>query len=150
LPTTTRRAFERLIGATAGGDRMTLTLALSYGGRQDIVDAARSLAVRARAGLVLPEEIDEAFFGKQLTTGPLPPVDLLIRTGGETRLSDFMLFEAAYAELLFVPTLWPDFVPAMLVDAVEDYSGRQRRFGSLAEPPPDAATIQAFDPYDQA
>jgi undecaprenyl diphosphate synthase len=148
LPTKTRRALENLIESTAGAARMKVTFALSYGGRQDIVDAARSLSVHARAGLVLPEEIDQAFFRKHLTTSSLPPVDLLIRTGGETRLSDFMLFEAAYAELLFLPTLWPDFVPATLHAAVAEYSRRQRRFGSWFEPPHHSGSVEAFDPFD--
>ncbi len=111
LPTVTRHAVEDLMAYTKDGDRMTLTLALSYGGRKDIVEAARTLAVRARAGLVLPEEIDERSLHLHMTTHALPDVDLLIRTGGETRVSDFLLFESAYAELLFLPIMWTDFKP---------------------------------------
>ena len=150
LPTVTRRAVEDLIAYTADGDRMTLTLALSYGGRQDIVEAARALAVRARAGLVLPEEIDESFFHREMTTRSLPDVDLLIRTGGETRVSDFLLFESAYAELLFLPIMWPDFTPQTLLDAVEMYSSRERRFGRTSEqvqvPPEGSSTFDPLDP----
>ena len=129
LPEATRRAVDDLIRYTADGDRMTLTLALSYGGRQDIVEAARALAVRARAGLVLPEEIDEHFFQREMSTRDLPDVDLLIRTGGESRLSDFLLYEAAYAELLFLPIMWPEFKPQTLLDAVAGFSKKERRFG---------------------
>lgn len=149
LPTVTRHAVEDLIRYTADGDRMTLTLALSYGGRQDLVDAARSLAVRARAGLVLPEEIDEAFFHQHMTTSSLPQVDLLIRTGGETRLSDFLLFEAAYAELLFLPIMWPDFRPETLLSAVDSYGQKERRFGMISEQVQGMLPMQAFDPLDR-
>ncbi|HLV20381.1 MAG TPA: polyprenyl diphosphate synthase [Polyangiaceae bacterium] len=155
LPTTTRHAVEDLIRYTADGDKMTLTLALSYGGRQDIVEAARALAVRARAGLVLPEEIDETFFHRQMTTHSLPEVDLLIRTGGETRLSDFLLYEAAYAELLFLPIMWPEFRPQTLLDAIAVYAGKERRFGLTSEQvtgTPDRILVssQGFDPIDRA
>lgn len=149
LPTVTRHAVEDLVRYTADGDRMTLTLALSYGGRQDLVDAARSLAVRARAGLVLPEEIDEAFFHSHMTTSSLPQVDLLIRTGGETRLSDFLLFEAAYAELLFLPLMWPDFRPETLHAAISAYSKKERRFGMISEQVEGRVPLQAFDPLDR-
>ncbi len=151
LPTVTRHAVEDLIAYTADGDRMTLTLALSYGGRQDIVEAARALAVRARAGLVLPEEIDERFFHREMTTHSLPDVDLLIRTGGESRLSDFLLFEAAYAELSFMPIMWPDFTPQTLLDAIEVYSQKERRFGRTSEQVAVAQSQgQAFDPAEPA
>ncbi|HYO95997.1 MAG TPA: polyprenyl diphosphate synthase, partial [Polyangiaceae bacterium] len=149
LPTVPRHAVEDLVRYTSDGDRMTLTLALSYGGRQDIVEAARSLAVRARAGLVLPEDIDETFFHKQMTTHDLPQVDLLIRTGGETRLSDFLLYEAAYAELLFLPIMWPDFRPETLLKAVESYAHKERRFGMISEQVQGMLPIQAFDPVDR-
>jgi undecaprenyl diphosphate synthase len=149
LPTVTRHAVEDLIRYTSDGDRMTLTLALSYGGRQDLVDAARSLAVRARAGLVLPEEIDESFFHRHMSTNALPQVDLLIRTGGETRLSDFLLFEAAYAELLFLPIMWPDFRPETLLAAVDSFAQKERRFGMISEQVQGTLPIQAFDPVDR-
>lgn len=149
MPTSTRHAVEDLVRYTADGDRMTLTLALSYGARQDIVEAARSLAVRARAGLVLPEEIDESFFHRQMTTHDLPQVDLLIRTGGETRLSDFLLFEAAFAELSFLPIMWPDFRPETLLQAIEAYGQKERRFGMISEQVQGRIPIQAFDPVDR-
>lgn len=147
LPTGTRQAVEDLMAYTADGERMTLSLALSYGGRQDIVEAARALAVRARAGLVLPEEIDDQALHREMTTSSLPDVDLLIRTGGEARLSDFLLFEAAYAELVFLPIMWPDFTPQTLVDCVASYGSKERRFGKTSAQV-QAATGRAFDPID--
>jgi undecaprenyl diphosphate synthase len=147
LPTVTRHAVEDLIAYTKDGERMTLTLALSYGGRKDLVEAARALAIKARAGLLLPEEIDERSLQLHMTTHAVPDVDLLIRTGGETRVSDFLLFESAYAELLFLPIMWPDFRPQSLIDAVEHYGKKERRFGLTSEQI--AKTVQAFDPFDQ-
>jgi undecaprenyl diphosphate synthase len=129
VPTKTRRAMERLVADTAGGTAMTLALALNYGGRRDMVNAMRALAVRARAGLVIPEEITEESLRAFLTTSPLPDPDLIIRTGGERRLSDFLLFECAYAELYFAEEFWPDFSEATLDDAITAFSRRQRRFG---------------------
>jgi undecaprenyl diphosphate synthase len=133
LCTPTRRAVERLVEDTAHGTRMTLALALSYGGRSDVVSAMRALAVRARAGLVIPEEITEESVRAYLTTSPLPDPDLVIRTGGEKRLSDFLLFESAYAELYFTETLWPDFDETILDDALATYARRQRRYGRTAD-----------------
>jgi undecaprenyl diphosphate synthase len=149
LPTATRHAVEDLIEYTRDGERMTLTLALSYGGRQDIVEAARSLAVRARAGLVLPEEIDETFFHRQMTTHSLPDVDLLIRTGGETRVSDFLLYESAYAELVFLPIMWPEFTAQTLLEAIDVYNGKERRFGKTSEQVQGVIVAHPFDPLDR-
>jgi undecaprenyl diphosphate synthase len=129
VPTRTRRAMERLCEDTAKGPRMTLALALSYGGRRDMVNALRALAIRARAGMVMPEEIDESSFRSFLTTSDLPDPDLIIRTGGEKRLSDFLLFESAYAELFFTETYWPDFTEATLDEALAAFARRQRRYG---------------------
>lgn len=129
LPTPTRRAVERLVSKTAPGEHMTLGLALSYGGRRDVVSAMRALAVRAAAGLIIPEEIDEASIRSFLATSAMPDPDLVIRTGGEQRLSDFLLFESAYAELFFSETLWPDFDEATLGAALAAYARRQRRYG---------------------
>jgi undecaprenyl diphosphate synthase len=147
LPVVARRAVEDAIAYTADCNEMTLTLALSYGGRRAVVDAARALAVRARAGLVLPEEIDEDFFHREMTTGTVPDVDLLIRTGGESRLSDFLLFEAAYAELVFLDIMWPDFNRDTLIDAINEFNSRERRFGrtsaQIRRPPG-----RTFDPLD--
>lgn len=129
LPPVTRAAVEDLIAYTADGDRLTLTLALSYGGRSDLVEAARRIAAQVKAGTIKPEEVDEALLRGEMTTRQLPDVDLLIRTGGESRISDFLLFEAAYAELLFVPEMWPEFGANQLRAAVEMFTRRQRRFG---------------------
>ena len=148
LPTVTRHAVEDLMTYTKDGERMVLTLALSYGGKKDIVEAARTLAIKARAGLVLPEEIDERSLSLHMTTHSLPHVDLLIRTGGETRVSDFLLFESAYAELLFLPIMWPDFRPQTLLDAIEHYGQKERRFGLTPEQLA-KKNLQAFDPFDQ-
>lgn len=129
LPTSTRHKLDELVARTAGGDRMTLGLALSYGGRKDMVSAIRAIAVRAKAGLVIPEEINERSLRAFLTTSRVPDPDLVVRTGGERRLSDFLLFEAAYAELFFTETLWPDFDESTLDAAFAAFAGRQRRFG---------------------
>lgn len=133
LPTATRHAVQDLLDYTREGEGMTLTLALSYGGRQDLIEAARALAVRVRSGLLLPEEIDERALRQQMTTHTLPDVDLLIRTGGESRVSDFLLFEAAYAELVFMPMMWPEFRPESLLHAIDVYRGKERRFGLTSE-----------------
>jgi undecaprenyl diphosphate synthase len=133
IPTPTRRAVERLVDDTSGGTAMTLALALSYGGRRDMANAMRALAVRAQAGLVIPEEINERSLRNFLTTSAMPDPDLIIRTGGEKRLSDFLLFEAAYAELFFTETLWPDFTEGTLDEAIAAYSRRQRRYGRTGD-----------------
>jgi undecaprenyl diphosphate synthase len=121
--------LERAIEHTAGFDRLTLVVALNYGSRLEIAEAAQALADAAVAGQIRPDEIDEAALGARLQTHGLPDLDLLIRTSGEVRLSNFLLWQAAYAELLFLDTLWPDFDEAAFADALETYAGRQRRFG---------------------
>jgi undecaprenyl diphosphate synthase len=133
IPTPTRRAMETLVEETACGTAMTLSLALSYGGRRDMVNAMRAIAVRARAGMVIPEEINETSIRNFLTTSGIPDPDLVIRTGGEKRLSDFLLYESAYAELFFTETLWPDFTEQTLDEAIAAYGRRQRRFGRTGE-----------------
>lgn len=133
LPTRTRRATEALVAATQDCTGMKLALALSYGGRQDMVSAIRQIAIRARAGLVIPEEVTEESLRSYLSTGSLPDPDLIIRTGGEHRLSDFLLFESAYAELFFSETLWPDFNEATLDEAIAAFSRRQRRYGKTGD-----------------
>jgi undecaprenyl diphosphate synthase len=129
LPPYTRDAVRDLMEATADGSRMTLTLALSYSARLDAVNAAKRLAEQVHAGLLKPTEICEGSLRSEMTTRELPDVDLLIRTSGESRISDFLLFESAYAELLFLPIMWPDFTPATLHDAIDQYMGRERRYG---------------------
>jgi undecaprenyl diphosphate synthase len=129
VPTATRRATEQLVRDTEGNTSMTLALALNYAGRSDMVSAMRAVAAQARAGLLLPEDIDVRSFRRFLSTSELPDADLVIRTGGEQRLSDFLPFEAAFAELYFTETLWPDFTEQTLDDALAFYARRQRRFG---------------------
>jgi undecaprenyl diphosphate synthase len=119
------------IARTAANDGSTLVIALNYGAQAEILTAARRLAAAAKAGEIEPSAIDEAMFDDALTTHGLPPLDLLIRTSGEQRLSNFLLWQAAYAELLFVDTLWPDFDGAALAEAVAQFGRRQRRFGGL-------------------
>lgn len=117
---------------TAGNDGLNLTAALSYGGRQDIVTAARVLAAKATAGDVSPGEIDESVFGQHLWTHALPDPDLMIRTSNEQRISNFLLWQCAYAELVFSDVLWPEFGRESLEQALAEYNRRERRFGALA------------------
>jgi len=133
LPTVTRRQVERTIDATSGGQGMVLTLALGYGGRNDLVGAVRAIAARAHAGIMLPEEIDEESIRSFMTTSKLPDPDLVIRTGGEKRLSDFLLFESAMSELFFCDIMWPEFDEGVLDEAIAAYGRRQRRLGRTPE-----------------
>ena len=114
---------------TAGNTRMTLYIAVSYGGRWDIVEAARRLAARAAAGVLDPRTIDENLFAGELQLADAPEPDLFIRTGGEQRISNFLLWNLAYSELYFCDTLWPDFDDEALATALRFYASRQRRFG---------------------
>jgi undecaprenyl diphosphate synthase len=114
---------------TAANQRMTLFIAVSYGGRWDIVEAARRLAARVVAGEIKAEAIDETLFAEQLQLADAPEPDLFIRTGGEQRISNFLLWNLAYSELYFCDTLWPDFDDAALDAALRFYASRQRRFG---------------------
>ena len=118
-------AVERL----AGNSRLTLVVALNYGSRTEIADAARTLAKKAKTGEIDPDGIDEHALAAELQTAGLPELDLLIRTSGEVRLSNFLLWQAAYAEMLFTPVLWPDFDEAAFKAAVAEFGARQRRFG---------------------
>lgn len=122
-----RRAEERL----AANQGMRLNLALSYGGRAEIVDAARAFAAAVARGEARPEELDEERFAGYLYLPDLPPVDLLIRTSGEQRISNFCLWQLAYAEIHITPTLWPDFTAEDLYEAILDFLGRERRFGKV-------------------
>lgn len=123
------RLLENALQATAANDRLTLVVALNYGSRAEIARAAAALAARAAAGEIGPEAIDEAAVEGELETAGLPDPDLLIRTSGEIRLSNFLLWQCAYAELLFTPVLWPDFDERAFADALDHFSARQRRFG---------------------
>jgi undecaprenyl diphosphate synthase len=123
------KLVDQAVERTAGNRRMTLAIALNYGSRSELVEAARGIAERVEAGEIRSSEVDEAMVEASLDTAGLPPLDLLIRTSGEQRLSNFLLWQAAYAELLFVDTLWPDFDSDALSAALADYAGRERRFG---------------------
>ena len=110
---------------------LTLILALSYGGRTEIVEAVRELAAKARSGTIDPAEINERVLSEHLYTRHYPDPDLLIRTSGEMRVSNFLLWQISYAEFVVTPVLWPDFRKAQLYDALEEYARRHRRFGGL-------------------
>ena len=125
------RMVEAAVEKTRNNDRMTLAIALNYGSRGELVGVARRLAEAIAAGELKPEQIDEARIDEALDTGGLPPLDLLIRTSGEQRLSNFLLWQAAYAELLFIDTLWPDFDGDTMRAALDEYARRERRYGGL-------------------
>lgn len=133
LPTVLQDDIARVEASTAGGEGLHLIVAANYGGRWDIVQAARSLAVDAAAGRLDPAGIDEAAFAGRLATADAPPVDLLVRTGGERRISNFLLWQAAYAELYFADVLWPDFDADTLDEALAWYARRERRFGRTGD-----------------
>ena len=118
---------------TEGNDGMVLTLALSYGGRQEIIDAAKKIAREVKAGYLQVEDIDSPLFASYLSSHPLPDPDLLIRTSGELRVSNFLLYQIAYTELHYTPVLWPDFTENDLFSAVIDFQKRERRFGLIQE-----------------
>jgi undecaprenyl diphosphate synthase len=133
LPRGTLAALETLMQATRHCTGTTLTLALSYGGRSDVTLATRAIAERVARGEMKPEEITEEVVRRAMSTRTLPDVDLLIRTGGESRVSDFLLLEAAYAELYFSPVMWPDFGEHHLMAAIERFQGIERRYGLTSE-----------------
>jgi undecaprenyl diphosphate synthase len=129
LPARTREVFDRAIASTADNHVMTLVVALNYGGRDEIVRATRSLAADAASGALDPASINEDLFASRLYTAGIPDPDLLIRTSGELRVSNFLLWQIAYSELWVTSTLWPDFDRNDLLRAVVDYQKRDRRFG---------------------
>ena len=117
---------------TAPYSRLNLTIAINYGGRDEILRATRAIAADVAAGRLKPEDVTDALIGQRLDTADLPDPDLVIRTSGETRTSNFLLWQAAYAEYEFTPTLWPDFTPAELAQIVSRFGNRERRFGGVA------------------
>jgi undecaprenyl diphosphate synthase len=129
LSSALRERMQEAMTLTAGNRRMTLVIAIAYGGRWDIAMAARELARRCTAGEMQVDAIDEAALGRELRLGDLPDPDLLIRTGGEQRISNFLLWNLAYTELYFCDVLWPDFGDEELASAIEHFGRRQRRFG---------------------
>lgn len=133
LPSKTHKALLNGIEKTKDNKRMTLVLALNYSGKWEIVEAARKLAEQAKAGTLNPEDIEEKDFVNVLNTAGIPDPELLVRTSGETRLSNFLLWQLAYAEFYFTPTFWPDFRKPDLYNAIIDYQNRERRFGKTSE-----------------
>ena len=130
----TRRAVDTIVDGTRGGTALRLNLMISYGGREEIIRSVRELARRVAAGEVTPEQLDEDLFSSTLFTAGLPDPDLLIRTSGEFRVSNFLLWQMAYTELFMSPVLWPDFSREHLFEAVLDFQGRERRFGRVGTP----------------
>jgi undecaprenyl diphosphate synthase len=130
LPERTRGALDRLVAQTAQNDGITLNLAINYGGRSEIGDAVRALVDEVRAGLRDVDSIDEDAVRSRLYTADLPDPDLVIRTGGESRMSNFLLFQAAYAEFWTTGVFWPDFGEDQLRSALGDFAARQRRYGT--------------------
>jgi len=130
---TLRMGMERAENLTRHNQRLLLNIAANYGGRGDIVDTARRLAQRVSDGVLEPDEIDESLFSQSVALGGQPEPDLFIRTGGERRLSNYLLWNLAYTELYFCDTLWPDFTEVDLDAALDDFAGRERRFGGLME-----------------
>ena len=124
-----RGRMERAEGLTASNARLHLNIAASYGGQQDIARAARELAVDVAAGRLCPEQIDPAALAQRMALADLPVPDLFIRTGGELRISNFLLWQLAYTELWFTETLWPDVDAPLLQQAIDDYAARERRYG---------------------
>lgn len=129
LPGEVRAAIEKVEAITADASRANLTLALNYGGRDEIVDACRALAAKAAAGEIDPKDIDQGAISRHLYTADMPDPDLLIRTAGERRLSNYLLWQVSYAELFISDAAWPEFTGERLDEAVRDYAGRTRRFG---------------------
>jgi len=133
LPKAVRDQLNEDIEATKNNDRITLNIAVNYGGRNEILDAVRRIATMAQLGELSPGEIDEEMFSRFMYSPDLPDPDLLIRTAGEMRISNFLLWEIAYTEIYVTDTLWPDFSKADLVDAIASYQARTRKFGKVVE-----------------
>ncbi|PCJ97450.1 MAG: di-trans,poly-cis-decaprenylcistransferase [Flavobacteriaceae bacterium] len=133
LPKKAKKELEEVMLKTAENSGMTLTLALSYGSREELKKAVQEIAFKVKNNIISPENIDEAIINNHLYTHNLPDVDLLVRTSGEYRISNFLLWQIAYAELHFINVFWPDFSEHYLVGAILDYQNRERRFGKTSE-----------------
>ncbi len=133
LPDSTHKALLEAIEATKNNTRMTLVLALNYSAKWEILEAARTLAAKAKRDLIEPSDINEEMFDNALSTRGIPHPELLIRTSGEQRISNFLLWQIAYAELYFTPIFWPEFNKDRLYEAIIDYQNRERRFGKTSE-----------------
>ncbi|TPN86010.1 isoprenyl transferase [Aquimarina algicola] len=133
LPTKARTELLEVIEKTKSNDHMTLTLALSYGSREELIKTIEEISIKVKNGVISPHLINESVINEHLYTKNLPDVDLLIRTSGEQRISNFLLWQIAYAELYFTEVLWPDFKEADLLEAIFNYQKRERRFGKTSE-----------------
>ncbi len=133
LPSSAQKELSQVISQTKDNDRMTLTLALSYGSREEIVSAIKEISAKVKNNIISIDAIDESIINQHLYTQNLPDVDLLIRTSGEHRISNFLLWQIAYAELYFTDVLWPDFREKDLYEAIISYQKRERRFGKTSE-----------------
>lgn len=133
LPLAVRESLEKVIKATSGNSKLTLNLALSYGGRDEIVRAVRAISTRCLLGEITPEQVSDQTISENLDTCCMPDPDLLIRTGGEARLSNFLLWQVSYAEIYFTETMWPDFRKEVFFKALLEYQSRERRFGRTGE-----------------
>lgn len=131
LPKDVQKILRESMAKTANNNKLTLNLALSYGSRNELTRAVRQLAEQCAAGTLTPDEISEKMVSAQLYTAGLVDPDLLIRTGGEARLSNFMLWQASYSEIYFTETMWPDFRKPVFLKALQDYQNRERRFGKI-------------------
>ena len=133
VPESALAEMDESLRVTAGNTGMTLCLAINYGSRQEITDAARQIARKAAAGEILPDQIDEEFFAEHLYTAGMPDPDLLIRTAGEMRLSNYLLWQLSYAEIWVTDRCWPEFDIPLFHQAISDYAQRTRRFGAVVE-----------------
>ncbi|UYW00743.1 isoprenyl transferase [Flavobacterium agricola] len=133
LPNNVKKELEFVIEQTKNNTHMTVTLALSYGSRNEIVEMVKKISSSVKNNIILETDIDESIINKHLYTSDLPDVDLLIRTSGECRISNFMLWQIAYAELYFTEVLWPDFTETHFYNAILSYQNRERRFGKTSE-----------------
>lgn len=133
LPAKAQKELKEVIEKTKTNKRLRVTLALSYGAREEILKSLQEISVKVKNNIISPAEIDESLINKHLYTHDMPDVDLLIRTSGEQRVSNFLLWQIAYAEFYFTPVLWPDFKKEHLHDAIYNYQKRERRFGKTSE-----------------
>ena len=133
IPLLVRKFLKKVCEETKDNDLMTLTLALSYGSRDEIINSVKEIADKVKNNIISVEKIDESLINQHLYTRNLPDVDLMIRTSGEKRISNFLLWQSAYAELYFSDELWPDFKSEHLIEAITDYQNRERRFGRTSE-----------------
>ena len=133
LPKKVYNELHEVMAQTKDNNRMILTLALSYGSREELLNTVKEISIKVKNNIISPEKIDESIINEHLYTQNLPDVDLLIRTSGEQRISNFLLWQIAYAELYFTCVLWPDFTKQHLYEAINEYQKRERRFGKTSE-----------------